>query len=103
MFTRIPPYITAVVSTTIPTVEDIGVDGEILPVEQAPISWTEGPEGWEGEGWLASSLGRVVVLGVVVLGALSGFGALRTALNFFENIHGGIGYVSRVRDSRSQY
>lgn len=68
-----------------------GIDGP--KEQQLPVSWTEGPEGWEGEGWLASSLGRVVVLGVVVLGALSGFGALRTALNFFENIHGGIGYV----------
>jgi hypothetical protein len=60
------------------------------------VSWTEGPEGWEGEGWLASSLGRVVVLGVVVLGALSGFGAVRTALNFYEQIQGGAGYVYLV-------
>jgi hypothetical protein len=58
------------------------------------VGWTEGPEGWEGEGWLASSLGRVVVMGVIVLGALSGFGAVRTALNFYEQIKGGAGCVS---------
>jgi len=73
--------------------DDIGLD---IP-KPSPLSgsgsWTEGPEGWEGEGWLASSLGRVVVMGVIVLGALSGFGAVRTALNFYEQIRGGAGYV----------
>lgn len=99
LFTRIPPYVTAVASAPIPALDDGAMDGAdegvgAGPVGTGVVSWTEGPEGWEGEGWLASSLGRVVVLGVVVLGALSGFGALRTALNFFENIHGGIGSVS---------
>jgi hypothetical protein len=46
-------------------------------------------EGWEGEGWLAPSLGRLVVLGVIVLGLLSGFGAVRTAWGFMEHIWGG--------------
>lgn len=61
------------------------VEGEVPPVS----SWTEGPEGWEGGGWLAPSLGRVVVLGVVVLGALSGFGAVRTAWNFLDHMTSG--------------
>lgn len=92
LFTRIPPYVTAVASSTTPVLPDEPVEGETpAPTNSGAVSWTEGPEGWEGEGWLASSLGRVVVLGVVVLGALSGFGALRTALNFFENIRGGLG------------
>ncbi|RSH87209.1 hypothetical protein EHS25_003118 [Saitozyma podzolica] len=38
-------------------------------------SWASGREGWEEGGWLASSMGRVVVLGVLILGSLSGFGA----------------------------
>jgi hypothetical protein len=59
-------------------------------LDQALVHWsTSGPEGWEGGGWLASSLGRVVVLGVVVLGGLSGFGAVRTAWDFMEHIWGG--------------
>lgn len=71
---------------------DTGIDTDIpIPTSIPTGSWAEGPEGWEGEGWLASSLGRVVVLGVVVLGALSGFGAVRTALNFYEQIKGGAG------------
>lgn len=92
LFTRIPPYVTAVASATLPTLDGTPIEGEAVDsAGSGTVSWTEGPEGWEGEGWLASSLGRVVVLGVVVLGALSGFGALRTALNFFENIQGGTG------------
>ena len=95
LFTRIPPYVTAVASIPPSSVVDnntgIEVDTPIPSPLPGSVSWTEGPEGWEGEGWLASSLGRVVVLGVVVLGALSGFGAVRTALNFYEQIRGGAG------------
>jgi hypothetical protein len=94
LFTRIPPYVTAVSSPVALPIEDgdTGIDIDIdIPTSIPTGSWTEGPEGWEGEGWLASSLGRVVVLGVVVLGALSGFGAVRTALNFYEQIKGGAG------------
>ena len=58
-------------------------------IDDAIVNWsTSGPEGWEGGGWLALSLGRVVVLGVVVLGGLSGFGAVRTAWDFFEHLSG---------------
>jgi hypothetical protein len=46
-------------------------------------------EDWEGEGWLAASLGRVVVLGIVALAGLSGFGAVRTAWNFMEHLKHG--------------
>jgi hypothetical protein len=94
LFTRIPPYVTAVSSSIALPIEDgdTGIDIDIdIPTSIPTGSWSEGPEGWEGEGWLASSLGRVVVLGVVVLGALSGFGAVRTALNFYEQIKGGAG------------
>ena len=44
---------------------------------------------WRKGGWLEPSLGRVVVCGVVVLGGLSGLGAVRTAWNFIES--GGMG------------
>lgn len=55
-------------------------------IDEAIVQWsTSGPEGWEQGGWLAPSLGRVVVLGVVILGSLSGFGAVRSAWNFFEH------------------
>ena len=58
-------------------------------LDEALVKWTtSGPEGWEGEGWLAPSLGRLIVLGVVVLGVLSGFGAVRTAWGFFEHASG---------------
>ncbi len=73
----------------IPTVE---TDPELDPttttpssIDEAIVSWTSRPEGWEGGGWLAPSLGRVVVLGVFVLGTLSGFGAMRTAWGFWEH------------------
>lgn len=68
LFTRIPPYVTAVP-------EELTDDGT--------------KEGWEGEGWLASSMGRVIVLGIIVLGGLSGFGAVRTAWNFIEHLKAG--------------
>ncbi|KAJ9097829.1 hypothetical protein QFC19_006697, partial [Naganishia cerealis] len=48
---------------------------------------------WRKGGWLEPSLGRVVVLGVVVLGGLSGLGAVRTAWNFIESGGLGSGYV----------
>ena len=53
-------------------------------VGKGPLS-----EDWEGDGWLSSALGRVVVLGVVALAGLSGFGAVRTAWNFVEHIKHG--------------
>ena len=43
-------------------------------------------EDWEGDGWLSSALGRVVVLGIIALAGLSGFGAVRTAWNFVEHL-----------------
>lgn len=65
LFTRIPPYITA--------------------VKPADDQWAEG---WEGGGWLESSLGRVVVLGVVVIAGLSGIGAVVTAWDYLEQAAG---------------
>lgn len=51
---------------------------------------------WRKGGWLEPSLGRVVVCGVVVLGGLSGLGAVRTAWNFVESGGIGSGYVDNV-------
>lgn len=48
---------------------------------------------WRKGGWLEPSLGRVVVCGVVVLGGLSGLGAVRTSWNFIESGGMGSGYV----------
>ncbi|ODO09120.1 hypothetical protein I350_02720 [Cryptococcus amylolentus CBS 6273] len=95
LFTRIPPYITAVplvLSQPEPSpsldVDDPSATAATL--DEAIVQWsTSGPEGWEQGGWLAPSLGRVVVLGIVVLGGLSGFGAVRTAWNFFEHHRAG--------------
>jgi hypothetical protein len=42
-------------------------------------------EDWQRGGWLEPSLGRVLVCGIIVMGGLSGFGAVRTAWNFYEN------------------
>lgn len=42
-------------------------------------------EDWQRGGWLEPSLGRVVVCGIIIMGALSGFGAVRTAWGFYEN------------------
>jgi hypothetical protein len=95
LWTRIPPYVTALppVASVLPN--PIELDPHLDPSSTRPtfmdgaiVDWTSGPEGWEGSGWLASSLGRVIVLGVVVLGALSGFGAVRTAWGFFEHAAG---------------
>ncbi|OWZ78966.1 hypothetical protein C365_02615 [Cryptococcus neoformans Bt85] len=94
LFTRIPPYITAVpmnvqvVSTPSMDVED--PSSTASSIDEAIVQWSiSGPEGWEQGGWLAPSLGRVVVLGVVILGSLSGFGAVRSAWNFFEHRRAG--------------
>ena len=42
-------------------------------------------EDWQHGGWLEPGLGRVVVCGIIIMGALSGFGAVRTAWGFYEN------------------
>jgi hypothetical protein len=76
LFTRIPPYITAMKPETMDPVDAVDTDA----------SWASGREGWEEGGWLASSMGRVVVLGVLILGSLSGFGAVRTAWTFCEHL-----------------
>jgi hypothetical protein len=44
---------------------------------------------WEGGGWLAASLGRVVVLGVLIMASLSGIGAVKTAWDYLEQAAGG--------------
>lgn len=94
LFTRIPPYITAVpvnfqVIPT-PSVDMDDPSSTASTIDEAIVQWsTSGPEGWEQGGWLAPSLGRVVVLGVVILGSLSGFGAVRSAWNFFEHRRAG--------------
>ncbi|OCF39646.1 hypothetical protein I317_06557 [Kwoniella heveanensis CBS 569] len=91
LFTRIPPYITAVplapvATTPTPVVEAEGPSSTASTIDEAIAQWsTSGREGWEEGGWLAPSLGRVVVLGVLTLGSLSGFGAVRSAWNFFEH------------------
>ncbi|WOO81159.1 Golgi pH regulator [Vanrija pseudolonga] len=94
LFTRIPPYITAVapreianVNATIPA--DEASNGTVAGIGEALVEWsTSGPEGWEGGGWLASSLGRVVVLGIVVIAGLSGVGAIVTAWDYLEQARG---------------
>nr|XP_019046507.1 hypothetical protein I302_05257 [Kwoniella bestiolae CBS 10118]OCF25437.1 hypothetical protein I302_05257 [Kwoniella bestiolae CBS 10118] len=94
LFTRIPPYITAIPITPapVPPTPVLEVDdpsSTASTIDEAIVQWsTSGPEGWEEGGWLAPSLGRVVVLGVLVLGSLSGFGAVRSAWNFFEHAIG---------------
>ncbi|WRT66521.1 uncharacterized protein IL334_003480 [Kwoniella shivajii] len=94
LFTRIPPYITAIPitpATPLPTpVLDVDdPSSTATTIDEAIVQWsTSGPEGWEQGGWLAPSLGRVVVLGVLILGSLSGFGAVRSAWNFFEHAIG---------------
>ncbi|WVQ67291.1 uncharacterized protein L199_005486 [Kwoniella botswanensis] len=94
LFTRIPPYITAIPITPapVPPTPVLEVDdpsSTASTIDEAIVQWsTSGPEGWEQGGWLAPSLGRVVVLGVLVLGSLSGFGAVRSAWNFFEHAIG---------------
>ncbi|KAL1411436.1 hypothetical protein Q8F55_002392 [Vanrija albida] len=93
LFTRIPPYITV---TAVPpreianatTPADAGGNGT-ASIGDALVEWsTSGPEGWERGGWLASSLGRVVVLGVVVIAGLSGVGAIVTAWDYLEQARG---------------
>lgn len=60
-------------------------------------------EDWGKGGWLEPSLGRVVVCGIVVLGGLSGFGAVRTAWNFYENggLKSGCVWLSQVSGEAS--
>jgi hypothetical protein len=57
---------------------------------------------WRKGGWLEPSLGRVVVCGVVVLGGLSGLGAVRTAWNFVESGGLGSGYVRKSRENAAR-
>ncbi|WVQ99510.1 hypothetical protein IAU59_006645 [Kwoniella sp. CBS 9459] len=91
LFTRIPPYITAVPIAPIttpptPVIEVEDPSSTASTIDEAIAQWSaSGREGWEEGGWLAPSLGRVVVLGVLTLGSLSGFGAVRSAWNFFEH------------------
>lgn len=94
LFTRIPPYITAVAPREIPSTNatipaDESSNGTVSGIGEALVEWsTSGPEGWEGGGWLASSLGRVVVLGIVVIAGLSGVGAIVTAWDYLEQARG---------------
>lgn len=97
LFTRIPPYITAVQPAT-PILDTPDGQNGTLPIGQngtlpigngtTPGDWTSGPEGWESGGWLAPSLGRVVVLGVLVIAGLSGIGAVVTAWDYLEEAAG---------------
>nr|XP_031863434.1 uncharacterized protein CI109_001310 [Kwoniella shandongensis]KAA5530506.1 hypothetical protein CI109_001310 [Kwoniella shandongensis] len=96
LFTLIPPYITAVPISALPSpaatpaYDAADPSSTASTIDEAIVQWsTSGPEGWEEGGWLAPSLGRVVVLGVVTLGSLSGFGAVRSAWNFIEHIKAG--------------
>lgn len=87
LFTRIPPYVTAVPARAAPSAVQVTAANGTL--EDAIVQWsTSGPEGWEGGGWLESSLGRVVVLGVVVIAGLSGIGAVVTAWDYLEQAAG---------------
>lgn len=62
LFTRLPPYITV----------HVDADGD-------------GVEDWANwAGWVAPAMGRLVFMGVICLGGLSGFGAVRTAWMFWE-------------------
>jgi hypothetical protein len=62
---------------------------------------------WEGGGgWLAPSLGRVVVLGILIMAALSGIGAVKTAWDYLEQAAGGgrrISDADVVQAERSLY
>ncbi|WVR06897.1 hypothetical protein IAU60_003933 [Kwoniella sp. DSM 27419] len=112
LFTRIPPYITAIPITAAPPpptpVDEVDDPSSTAStVQEAIVQWsTSGPEGWEQGGWLAPSLGRVVVLGVLTLGSLSGFGAVRSAWNFFEHVGAGsraLGDNDLLQAERSLY
>lgn len=97
LFTRIPPYVTTTLplqqglNVTLPSSHgikniqsiDLGDESELDP-PQVEVSTAESAA-WSRGGWLEPSLGRVVVCGVVVLGLLSGYGAIRTAYMFYEN------------------
>lgn len=92
LFTRIPPYVTAVTAPApLPATEAdaaAATAGVNSTIEDAIVQWSSGREGWEGGGWLESSLGRVVVLGVVVIAGLSGIGAVVTAWDYLEQAAG---------------
>lgn len=62
---------------------DVPFDSEVLATGGS--IWTSQQELWQHGGWLEPSLGRVVVCGIIILGLLSGFGAIRTAWMFYEN------------------
>lgn len=111
LFTRIPPYITTVdprpvapawnatgrltYTKGLPHAVHLGDLADLVEPEAEEQDRTRLPgedaegrfasqEGWQKGGWLEPSLGRVLACGVVVLGGLSGLGAVRTAWNFVE-------------------
>lgn len=103
MFTFIPPYVTSAspLSPDIPVIPVNETMGDTTGMDLDNVdnlADLDMAEGWEGEGWLASTLGRVVVLGVVTLAGLSGFGAMRTAWNFIEHRRHGKRCVVTVYD-----
>lgn len=53
----------------------------VFTFTRIPPYVTSDTETWSG--WLAPAFGRVVVMGVIVLGGLSGFGAVRTTWAFY--------------------
>lgn len=98
LFTRIPPYVTTSMpphqgfNVTLPSSHgiknihsiDLGDVSELDPPLMEEPAAAEAVA-WSRGGWLEPSLGRVVVCGVVALGLLSGYGAIRTAYMFNEN------------------
>jgi hypothetical protein len=101
LLTRIPPYITTIEPPTLssynhssltwskgfPSSIELGSPDDDHEDEPAVALFDEtmsNQEGWQKGGWLEPSLGRVLACGVVVLGGLSGLGAVRTAWNFVE-------------------
>jgi hypothetical protein len=105
LFTRIPPYITTIAPAVPSTAfnsssltwtkgfpSSVEIDLDDLPEDEEPAKIPgldddedyANQEGWQKGGWLEPSLGRVLACGVVVLGGLSGLGAVRTSWNFIE-------------------
>ncbi len=64
--------------------DDLPEDEELHKVPGMDDDDYANQEGWQKGGWLEPSLGRVLACGVVVLGGLSGLGAVRTSWNFIE-------------------
>ncbi len=58
------------------------------------LSYVPLPEGMPTHSVLASTLSRLTVIGIVILGALSGFGAIDTAWDFFPVFSRSAKYVS---------